>query len=119
MPTRRRDRSLAATGACTVGQRTNRLRLQREKYRQGIEGNCNVAMAPPTAREVVDVTSLTRSGTHATIFGTATINGTTTAFRIDVDDHGEPGAGRDTFRIVTSSGYSPGGILKGGNIQVK
>lgn len=75
----------------------------------GIKGNCNVVDGAADVHvKCVDVTSLTRSGTHATIFGTATINGTATGFRIDVDDHGEPGAWRDTFRIVTSSGYSAG-----------
>jgi hypothetical protein len=37
--------------------------------------------------------------------------------RIDVDDLGEPG-NFDTFRIQTDSGYSAGGTLAGGNIQI-
>jgi len=67
-----------------------------------------------------DVTDVVRSGTHATVFGDATVNGTATTYRIDVDDNGEPGAGVDTFKIHTASGYTAGGaapILKG-NVQV-
>ena len=32
---------------------------------------------------------------------------------------GEPGAGVDSFTIATASGYSAGGVLKGGNVQVR
>jgi hypothetical protein len=43
-------------------------------------------------------------------------------FTVDVDDCGEPGsspgAGPDTFKIQTSSGYMAGGLLVGGNIQI-
>ena len=39
-------------------------------------------------------------------------------YRIDVADFGEPGRGRDTFRIVLSNGYVADGILDGGNIQL-
>src|SRR5262249_49857276 len=64
----------------------------------GRGGHCNVAdrasgVHPPGA----PVTSLARSDTHATIFGTATIDGVAVVYRIDVDDPGEPGT-RDSFR---------------------
>ena len=36
---------------------------------------------------------------------------------IDVDDLGEPGAGRDTFKLVTSE-YETGGVLTQGDIQI-
>lgn len=88
----------------------------------GLKGNCEV-VDPTPARNLkikcLDVTSLAISGTHATFFGNATVNGTPTTYRIDVDDLGEPGAGRDTFTIMTSSGYSFGGTLTNGNIQVR
>jgi hypothetical protein len=61
---------------------------------------------------------LVRAGTHATFFGNATVNGVPTTYRIDVDDLGEPGAGRDTFRVQTAGGYSAGGVLTHGNIQI-
>lgn len=49
---------------------------------------------------------------------TGVIKGTTDTFAVCVNDNGEPGTGKDTFSIVTSTGYKAGGILKGGNIQV-
>ncbi len=58
-----------------------------------------------------------QAGTHATFFGNATVNGVAT-YRIDVDDLAEPGAGRDTFKIQTANGYTVGGVLLRGNIQV-
>ena len=87
----------------------------------GLQGNCTVVDPSPTTNmkiKCLDVTSLVQSGTHATFFGNATVNGTPTTYRIDVDDLGEPGAGRDTFKIVTSSGYTAGGTITNGNIQV-
>ncbi|HEY6017159.1 MAG TPA: post-COAP-1 domain-containing protein, partial [Gaiellaceae bacterium] len=62
------------------------------------------------------ITSVIISGTHATIRGTGTVDGTAVDFRIDVDDHGEPGSS-DAFTI-TWPGYTAGGVLNGGNIQV-
>jgi len=35
-----------------------------------------------------------------------------------VQDNAEPGAGKDTFKIQTASGYSAGGTLVDANIQV-
>ena len=58
--------------------------------------------------------------TRSTIFGTASINGSGThEFRIDVQDVGEPGIGRDTYRILLDTGYDSGvQKLTGGNIQI-
>ncbi len=68
-----------------------------------------------------EITSVVVNGTHATIYGTAKINGAGSyAFVVDVDDKGEPGKGVDTFRIQVTP-YSSGAtaaILGGGNIQV-
>jgi hypothetical protein len=84
------------------------------------KGNCNVVdQAADVHIKCLDVTSLVRDGTHATIFGQGTINEAAIAYRIDVDDLDEPGAGHDTFTILTDSGYTAGGILSGGNIQIK
>lgn len=84
-----------------------------------VNGNCNVVDRSISLQiKCSSVDSLTVSGTHATIFGMASDNGTETPFRIDVDDLGEPGRGRDTFRIITGTGYSAGGTLMGGNIQI-
>jgi hypothetical protein len=54
--------------------------------------------------------------TRAVILGTATVNGQPTEFRLEVEDHGEPGV-NDTFRI-SWPGYEGGGVLNGGNIQI-
>ena len=58
--------------------------------------------------------------TRASIFGTATVNGTGTYdFRIDVQDLGEPGKLIDTYRIRLSNGYDSGEHkLRGGNVQI-
>jgi hypothetical protein len=57
---------------------------------------------------------------QATIFGLATIDGSGEfAYRIDVQDLGEPGVGQDTYRIrigIYDSGEP--GTLEGGNVQI-
>jgi Mg-chelatase subunit ChlD len=69
----------------------------------------------------IDVDSVTCSadGKSASIFGTATINGSGTFdYRIDVTDNGEPGTA-DTYRIRLSTGYDSGvQVLVGGNVQL-
>ena len=86
---------------------------------KGVKGECNV-VDPSTGTKIkcLEVTTLVVSGTHATLFGRATYNSTPTNFRIDVDDVGEPGKGRDTFKIHLDNGYTVGGVLTGGNIQI-
>jgi hypothetical protein len=85
----------------------------------GLKGNCSVVdPATDTHVKCLDVTALVRSGTHATVFGNATVNGVATTYRIDVDDLREPGTGQDTFRIQTDSGFTAGGVLTHGNIQI-
>jgi hypothetical protein len=39
-------------------------------------------------------------------------------FDVTVCDNGEPGKDVDTFTISMSDGYSAGGTLRGGNIQI-
>jgi hypothetical protein len=87
----------------------------------GLKGECTVVdISPATNIKVkcLDVTTLVQSGTHSFFAGHATVNGVATDYRIDVDDLAEPGKGRDTFKIQTSSGYTVGGVLTNGNIQV-
>lgn len=69
--------------------------------------------------ECLDATALVITPTHATIFGSATVNGVATNYRIDADDLSEPGAGRDTFKIQTDSGFVAGGTIASGNVQIK
>lgn len=70
----------------------------------------------------IDVRSVVCSAdrTMASIFGTATIDGSGSFdYRIDVQDLGEPGTS-DTYRIRLSTGYDSGEqVLSGGNIQVR
>jgi hypothetical protein len=82
-----------------------------------LHGTCTVI--DHTTRDHVrclTVDSLVVAGTHATFGGTASVNGTTTRYQIDVDDLGEPGIA-DTFAI-TAGGFTAGGTLAGGNIQI-
>jgi len=37
---------------------------------------------------------------------------------VDIADNGEPGRDTDTFTLTLSTGYSAGGVLNGGNIQL-
>jgi hypothetical protein len=85
-----------------------------------LQGQCNVVdLATDVQVHCVDVDSLLVVGTHATFTGTALINGMATRYTIEADDLGEPGAGRDTFSIVTESGYVAAGILVNGNVLVR
>ena len=88
----------------------------------GPRGQCTIVDISPTSNvkvRCIDVTTLVVTGTHATLFGNATVNGAATTYRLDVDDLAEPGRGADTFRIQTASGYTAGGILTRGNIQIR
>jgi hypothetical protein len=78
--------------------------------------------AQPMHVKSTRVTSVTCSADRkrGSIFGTATINGSGSFnYRIDVQDLGEPGIGKDTYRIRLSNGYDSGEKkLQGGNIQI-
>jgi hypothetical protein len=88
------------------------------KSNGGLKGNCTVVdQASGTKVKCLDVTSYVQSGDHVTFTGHASVNGTTTMYRIDVTDLAEPGDGSDTFTIQTLSGYSAGGTLTQGNVQ--
>jgi hypothetical protein len=85
-----------------------------------LRGGCNVIdRAANVHLKCLDVVSLVRSGNSATIFGNAILNGAETTYRMDVQDAREPGTGFDSFTIATGNGYSAGGVLKGGNVQVR
>lgn len=92
-----------------------------------VKGNCTlVDPSTDTKIKCLDVASLVQTATHATFFGRAEVtvgqgDAATTeevTYRIDVDDLGEPGKDRDTFKIQTDSGYTASGVLKAGNIQI-
>jgi hypothetical protein len=58
--------------------------------------------------------------TKASIFGQATIDGSGShSYRIDVQDNGEPGKGKDHYRIRLDTGYDSGDhLLRAGNVQI-
>ena len=66
--------------------------------------------------------SVYRQGDTATtrhMEGNAEINGVSGfTYSIDVADNGEPGRNTDSLKISLSNGYSAGGMLAGGNIQL-
>jgi hypothetical protein len=90
-----------------------------QNLNNGVKGNCNIIdQASRLHITCVTVTNLVVAATHATFFGRATVAGVDAGFRIDVDDLGEPGTGRDTFKIQTDTGYLATGALTAGNIQI-
>src|SRR5262249_20859030 len=78
----------------------------------------------------ITLVSINADGVHATLQGTATVNGRDGyRFTVFVEDNGEPGGGTDKFRIQISGpdGFdydsldyaTLGGLLdRGGNIQI-
>ena len=68
----------------------------------------------------INVASYTQTGATSRRFqGDAEVNGQAGfTYVVDVADNGEPGRHTDTFSISLSSGYSAGGPLEGGNIQL-
>lgn len=77
--------------------------------------------AQPMNVHSIELTATTCSDDlqSATIFGTATIDGSGAfVFRIDVFDLGEPGTS-DSYGIILSNGYASGQQqLKGGNVKI-
>jgi hypothetical protein len=69
----------------------------------------------------IDVRSVVcdAAGTMASIFGTATVDGSGPfVYRIDVVDNGEPGTS-DRYQLRLSNGYDSGNQqLEGGNVQI-
>lgn len=93
--------------------------LRQKANASGVKGNCTVIdRIANTMVKCIDATSYVQSGTHATFFGHATVNGVATSYRIDVNDVDDSGAGGDSFAIATGLGYTAGGILTQGNVQV-
>ena len=67
----------------------------------------------------IDITSYSGSGNTRTFSGDAQINGVSGyTFTVTATDNGNPGAGKDTFSIHLSNGYSASGVLAGGNIKL-
>jgi hypothetical protein len=89
------------------------------KSNGGFKGGCTVVDQASDIRvKCLDVTTFAQTGNRAVFSGTAEVNGQRTHYRIEVVDEAESGAGVDRFRIETASGYSAGGVLVAGNVQV-
>jgi hypothetical protein len=103
----------------SAGTDQNAFGFNAQSDANGVKGECTVVDPSANVKvKCLDATTLVESGTHATFFGNATVNGAATTYRIDIDDLGEPGNGKDTFKIQTASGYTTGGIIIKGNVQV-
>ena len=84
-----------------------------------INGHCNVNDHVARIKIKCDViTTMVLTPTHATLIGTAMQDGVATNFEIQVDDLSDSGL-PDTFQITTDLGYSNGGPLTGGNVQIR
>lgn len=106
-----------ATGGGRVGDVT--FGFNAAKGSAGAKGRCAVVDAPAEIMvKCLDVLSIVVSGNRATIYGNATYNGIALRYRMEVIDVEDSGAGADTWTIRLSNGYSAGGLLTEGNIQV-
>jgi hypothetical protein len=85
----------AFTGSCTVWDHDNGTKVQ-----------------------CLDVTGFAEIGNTVTFTGDALVDGTPTRYRIVTQDNSEPNQGTDTFSIETDSGFSAGGPVTSGNVQV-
>lgn len=84
-----------------------------------ITGTCTVRdTSTHDTFECLTIESLVVNPPHATFSGTGTLNGTQTTYVIDVNDYADPGAGSDTFNIVTGNGFTRGDVITSGNIQI-
>lgn len=85
---------------------------------KGIKGACNVVDDVTGVHvKCLDVSTYAQTGNSATFYGTADVDGVTQRYVITVTDNGEAGTA-DHFRIATSGGYTAGGVLTSGNVQV-
>jgi hypothetical protein len=83
------------------------------------KGRCEVVdHLTGTDVRCLDVLQYVQSGSDAFVSGDATVGGTPTHYRIHVHDGGEPSLGADTFEIQTDSGFSAGGPVLAGDVQV-
>jgi hypothetical protein len=104
-----------ASGSGQVGPLTSDFSAKSGK--SVVKGTCSIVV-DKTIIKCLDVTSYVQSGNTTTIYGNATINGDPTLYKITAVDNGRPGAGSDVFQIETSSGFTGGGVVTSGNLQV-
>jgi hypothetical protein len=111
-----------ATGGGQVSSNGNAVAFGFEARSQNgrLKGQCDVVdKAAGVKLHCSDVTAFVQvSPTEVKFFGNATINGTATTYEIDARDLADSGSGSDTFTVSTSAGYSAGGTLTAGNVQI-
>jgi hypothetical protein len=83
-----------------------------------LTGTC-VVTAGRTKLRCLDVDGYFQSPSsdRVVIVGDAKVDGEPTRYRIELEDRGEPGRD-DQLAIETDSGFTAGGVLAGGNLQV-
>jgi len=87
--------------------------------KSGPKGRCAVVDADADVMvKCLDATKVVVAANRAYVYGNATINGSAVTYRIDVTDNGEPGIGVDRWSIQLSNGWTAGGTLSEGNVQV-
>ncbi|HEV2813572.1 MAG TPA: thrombospondin type 3 repeat-containing protein [Solirubrobacteraceae bacterium] len=83
-----------------------------------LSGNCVVTVGRSKVRCLtVDGYFQSASGDRVVFVGSATHDGVTTRYRVELTDNGEPGS-NDRIEISTDSGFAAAGVLGGGNVQV-
>jgi len=111
-----------ATGGGQVSSNGNAVAFGFEARSQNgrLKGQCDVVdKAAGVKLHCSDVTAFVQvSPTEVKFFGNATVNGAATTYEIDARDLADSGIGSDTFTVSTSAGYTAGGTLAAGNIQI-
>ena len=84
---------------------------------RAVDGAGNIA---PVSKTVAPIPLADISANTAVIQGLGSINGAGAhQFQVTVTDAGQPGAAADSFAIRLDTGYSAGGNLRGGNIDIQ
>ena len=82
------------------------------------KGACSIVEHAGVHVRCTTVDTYLEIGNTATITGEAMIDNEPTRYRMEVVDNAEPGVGSDTFSFQTDTGYTVGGVLTEGNVQV-
>ena len=109
----------AAAILSSGGQATFSLHVDKGKKGK-TQGNFTYSdPAAPLSFSAAKLSSLVITGNHAQFSGKAKLGKKSKiTFTVDVTDNGDPGT-LDTFSISVSTGYSAGGNLNSGNIQIQ
>jgi hypothetical protein len=106
-----------ATGGGRVGDVTFGFTALSDK--SGPKGRCAIVDASADVMvKCTDVALVAVVGNKATVTGHALFNDVAVTYRMVVIDVAESGAGADSWSISLSNGYTAGGTLTEGNVQV-